>query len=694
MKSSVIIAIDGRAGAGQSSIAKELAKLLGERGSVTIISLKDLYPGWEGLAEGIERCAVNVIPPLQYGRTVRWLSWDWAAGDYGQQRITGPADFLILEGVGAGAAPLRALCDAVAWVDSSAAHRWSRVVRSGNKGIAANWKQWTAQEDTLYATDDVSLTASVVVSPPAGTIQSGAAAGHIRDALGELPMLRAALGSAGWSRGGGYMLVRRHHGKSDPESVFARLFGNSAYAVWLDASDGGTPEAGQRSRFSIMADDGGCRGRRAGHHNGLTEVVFGPGTAAPITARLRQPLFQWLDSVWGRAPSGSTTSPTGPRELECGFKLGWLGYLGYGLKRECGHDVTTFDSPIPDAQLIFAGRAVILDHETKEIWLLALSAPDARTWLDHAESVVLTAHPLPAILTSVTPSPVFQARDPADSYRAKVQSAKAEISEGNTYEVCLTTTLEATLAIAQGSSGSDPLSIYRRLRRQSPAPFAAFARLGPLSIASSSPERFIRIADNGAMRAEPIKGTRRRAPGIDREHDAQVRAELAANPKDRAENLMIVDLLRNDLSHFAVPGSVSVSRLFAVESYSTVHQLVSTVDARLLPEASPVRALAAAFPPGSMTGAPKISTMGILDRLEAGPRGVYSGVIGYFSRNGAVDLSVVIRTIVMHRVDDTLRLTIGVGGAIVADSTPEGEYEEIRAKAWALLDVLDTEFPE
>lgn len=748
-----VIAIDGRSGAGKTSLAVELAARLREHRSVTLVHLEDLYPGWDGLVEGIERCAASVLGPLRAGRTARWRAWDWAAASDGEERLTEPADIVVLEGVGAGAEPLRALCDAVVWIDAEAEDRRHRALERDGEAYAPHWDRWAAQEEAWLAADDVPTAAAVTLAVHAGPSRPDDATDRVIDALAELPALREALAPERAARESGAVLARRIVAAPEADDVFAALFGSSDRAVWLDASDAvrgpgvraegplgagaapGPHGPASRSRFSIMADDGGARGRHMAHRGGATEVAFGPATASPATARFDQPFFRWLDSAWGR-PGAAAEAPGG---LDCGFALGWLGYLGYELKRECGgNDVRTGPGEggapgggTPDAQLVFASRAVVFDHALGEVWLLALDAPDAEAWLDAAEAAVTatarsgrgvpemdaTAQYGTAPRGDQTPRgdatalaaspPSFVARDSADAYRAKVRAAKAEITEGNTYEVCLTTTLEAFIPsvrpagpagpageTAAGDVRFDPWTAYRALRRRSPAPFAAFARLGPLAVVSSSPERFLSIAADGALRAEPIKGTRRRSPAADPDEDERVRAELAANPKDRAENLMIVDLLRNDLSHHAVPGSVAVSRLFAVESYATVHQLVSTVDARLRPGESRAEAVAAAFPPGSMTGAPKISTMDILDRLEVGPRGVYSGAIGYFSRTGAADLSVVIRTLVAEETAAGTRLSLGVGGAVVADSDPDEEYDEIRAKAFAVLSTLGSSFPD
>jgi para-aminobenzoate synthetase len=269
-----------------------------------------------------------------------------------------------------------------------------------------------------------------------------------------------------------------------------------------------------------------------------------------------------------------------------------------------------------------------------------------------------------------------------EQYRERILESQRLIAQGETYEVCLTNMITQHVTI-------DPLNTYRSLRASNPAPYATYLQFPGVSVLSSSPERFITVDPNGVVESKPIKGTRRR--GTTAAEDEQLYQDLRSNEKDNSENLMIVDLLRNDVGSVCSVGSVHVSSLFAVETYATVHQLVSTIRGKLRRGISSVQCVRAAFPGGSMTGAPKKRTMEIIDRLEGGPRGIYSGSIGFFGLSGSTDLSIVIRTIVCTQKD----VTVGVGGAIVALSDPEDEIDEMILKSKALVHALSkTALPE
>ncbi|MDP9986925.1 anthranilate synthase component 1/para-aminobenzoate synthetase [Arthrobacter oryzae] len=682
----VIIAVDGRSGAGKTTLAVELAARLRAHHKVSLFHLEDIYPGWDGLAAGIERYVTTVLTPLSRGEAASWTSWDWENHYDGDARVTLPAEIVIMEGVGAAAEAARPMIDAVIWAESPDDTRRTRALDRDGATFEPYWDRWAAQEEEWLGRDDVPGQADLRVQ----NLADGSAPSDLLQLLPYLPALAPVLAPELSARRGLRLRAERLDAVPDAPALFQSLHGAAANAVWLDSSNAGSPPGGagtaartaaERSRFSIMADDGGTFGQSVTYRSGVSRI-----SAGSCTAQVPGPFFRWLDTVWGRR---AVRTPDGyPGE----FTLGWLGCLGYELKRETGgSDVS---APTPDAALIFAGRAVVLDHAEGAAWLLALEAPDAGEWLARARAAVEAAASATADAggsTGVVPSPppVFRSRDTGARYREKIAAAQHEIAEGNTYEVCLTTTLEA-----RTPAGSlDPWATYLALRRRNPAPFASYLRLGDVAVASTSPERFLKIASDGGMRAEPIKGTRRRA--ADPAEDSMLRTDLATSLKDRAENIMIVDLLRNDLSHFAEPGSVTVSRLCAIESYATVHQMVSTIDAQLLPGAPRAEAVAACFPAGSMTGAPKISTMAILDRLEAGPRGLYSGAIGYFSLNGAADLAVAIRTLVLNTAGDgTVELSLGVGGAITSDSVADEEYDEIRTKAYGVLSTLGAVFPE
>ncbi|MFD3518619.1 aminodeoxychorismate synthase component I [Streptomyces sp. NPDC058657] len=457
----------------------------------------------------------------------------------------------------------------------------------------------------------------------------------------------------------------------DDEAAFAELFEGSARTFWLDSSR--TDSAG---RFSFMGDAQGPLARVATGDvaSGTVTVTGAGGSCGQIVV---EHFLDWIDRD---LKSREVQVP----ELPFGFALGWVGYLGYELKAQCGGD-QAHRAEQPDAVMVFADRAVVLDHHTGTTYLLALAEEGdeatARDWLN------ATADRLRALAGRALPEPLPQQpltglrlRHDRDSYLALIDTCQQEIAAGETYEVCLT-----NMAEADGSP--DPWQTYRQLRRSHPAPFGALLTFGEVSVLSTSPERFLRVDADGYAESRPIKGTRPR--GATPAEDAEIRHELAGCEKDRSENLMIVDLVRNDLGRCARTGSVEADDIFRVETYATVHQLVSTVRARLRPELNAVDCVRAAFPGGSMTGAPKLRTMQLIDRLEAGPRGVYAGSIGYFSLSGAADLSIVIRTLVMTPG----RVRYGIGGAIVALSGPEAEFEETAVKSAPLLSLSDTGFP-
>ncbi|MFI5867809.1 aminodeoxychorismate synthase component I [Streptomyces sp. NPDC051546] len=459
------------------------------------------------------------------------------------------------------------------------------------------------------------------------------------------------------------------------ETAYDTLFRGNPYAFWLDSS---RPDAGA-GRFSVMGDAWGplARVARADVWSGTVRVDSAAGTEIVAGAFL-----DWIDQDL----RGTTAEVPA---LPFDFALGWTGYLGYELKAECGGDLA-HQSEDPDATMVFADRALVLDHLTGTTHLLALAEEDVPGSSTAARGRLAAmagrlarlpqGEPLPAPAPAPARLGEIRLRHDRDAYLDLIAECQEQIAAGETYEVCLTN-------MAELNGRLDPWSGYLRLRRTSPAPFGALLQFEGLGVLSSSPERFLRISRDGLVESKPIKGTRPR--GATAAEDAELVADLLSNEKDRAENLMIVDLVRNDLGRCAEPGSVEADEIFRVESYASVHQLVSTVRARLRSDSSAVDCVRAAFPGGSMTGAPKIRTMRIIDRLEGGPRGVYSGAIGYFSLCGAADLSIVIRTALV--TEDRVRY--GVGGAVIALSDPEAEFEETAVKATPLLSLAEARFP-
>jgi para-aminobenzoate synthetase len=464
------------------------------------------------------------------------------------------------------------------------------------------------------------------------------------------------------------LITRRLEHQPDAEALYSQLFANHEGAFWLDSS----MIEEKLSRFSILGGIGPHGEWVTADANCGVRVRHSDGTVIHFD----QSIFDYLgEQTARRAVTGF--------ESDCEFALGYVGYLGYEMKAECGGDVA-HQSDLPDAGFVFCDRAIVIDHRLGETWLLALSdrgtvcEAEITVWLSQAETAVRSSPGTKTVKressVSVPHIPVV-VRESSSAYLDKIEQCLKEIRAGETYETCLTTTMMVTAKI-------DALETYGDLRRRAPAPYSALLQFPEVDILSASPERFLKISADRIVEAKPIKGTRRRGRTAD--EDAKLAEDLRTAVKDRAENLMIVDLLRNDLGQVSVIDSVHVPEPFAVETYTTVHQLVSTIRARLRDDVTPAECVRAAFPGGSMTGAPKQRTMRIIDRLEGGCRGIYSGAIGYFSLSGAVDLSIVIRTMVV--CGDEIR--IGTGGAIVALSDPEEELAEIHLKTHALLESI------
>jgi para-aminobenzoate synthetase len=429
---------------------------------------------------------------------------------------------------------------------------------------------------------------------------------------------------------------RRLAGFPDPEAAFCSLFGTDCPAFWLDSSDS------ERSRFSFM----------------------GAATLVPDVPVL----FDYLKhQIYDRACAAP--------ELPFAFVGGFVGYLGYEMKALCG-GAAAHRSPVPDWRLMFVDRFVAFDRLEQTVYLVyAAPAGDsaaAKSWLDDLEKKFRTGFSEPPATLLPAAPPEFKLEQPREEYLSSIEECLRLIREGESYEVCLTNRLRAVTDV-------DPLEYYRTLRRVNPAPYSAFLRFQEVSAACSSPERFLKVDRAGNAESRPIKGTARR--GANAEEDEQLKDALRKGVKTRAENLMIVDLLRNDLGRVCEIGSVHAPQMMEVETYSSLHQLVSTVRGRLRAGATAVDCLRAAFPGGSMTGAPKIRTMEILDRLEHSARGIYSGTIGFFSLNGGAELNIVIRTAVFAAGE----VSIGIGGAIVALSDPEAEFEEAMLKGRRLV---------
>lgn len=357
---------------------------------------------------------------------------------------------------------------------------------------------------------------------------------------------------------------------------------------------------------------------------------------------------------------------------------GWVGWYDYETgARAAGAPVSDGADALGGAWLRVS-RLAAFDHATGTV-RVAAAAADLDDWVAFVLGVASSETSLEAPAVGTSGSAPAEARHTPTEYAGLIERCRELIRAGIAYQLCLTTRFTVPGA-------HDDVTVYRRLRAATPAHHGGFIRIGGRSLLSASPEQFLH-AEKGVIRTRPIKGTRPR--GRDAAHDAALAAELAADPKERAENVMIVDLMRNDLSRVCRPGSIRVDALWAVETYPAVHQLVSAVSGTADPGTTAGALLEATFPAGSMTGAPKLSAMTRLYELEGGARGIYAGCFGYIGDEGTLDLAMVIRSIVI----DGAGAVIGAGGGITWRSVAASEVAEVATKARAPLAALGVEMP-
>ncbi|HEY7612981.1 MAG TPA: aminodeoxychorismate synthase component I [Gemmatimonadales bacterium] len=486
---------------------------------------------------------------------------------------------------------------------------------------------------------------------------------------------------------GSVPLVKKLDRLGDPADIASRFL-DLPGLVLLDSASAGTglPDARALGRYSFLSADPAAVVRSKGR---VVQLLQNGGW--------REAEHDALDVVRGwlaemRMPPLPELPP---------FQGGVAGYIGYdyGAVLERIPPTRYDDLALPDVMLGLYDWVIAWDHPSGAAWLISVGAPchgeERQRRAEGRQRMVLdrlASEPRPAVARAGTEpwprgpaAPAYPSDAAADiglrstfthrGYLDAVARVREYIVAGDIFQANLSQRLQAPLR-------EPPFELYRRLRRRNPAPFAAYLGFDDVTVLSASPERFLRLEPSGQVETRPIKGTRPR--GLGPMHDAALGRALAESEKDRAENVMIVDLLRNDLSRVCRPGTVRVPELFALEQHPTVHHLVSTVLGDLEPGADAVDLVRAAFPGGSITGAPKVRAMEIIAELEPTRRGVYCGSIGYLSATGAMDTSIVIRTFVLRGGE----LYFQAGGGIVADSDPELEYRETLDKAAGLIATL------
>jgi anthranilate synthase component 1 len=453
-----------------------------------------------------------------------------------------------------------------------------------------------------------------------------------------------------------------------PVGAFLKLAEGKPNAFLLESVEGGAA----RGRFSVigLAPDLIWRCR-----DGIAECNIHAETAPHAFVREEAPP---LDALRARIAASRLDIPAGLPPMASGL----FGYLGYDMVRQIERLPTLKPDVlgIPEAVLIRPTLVAVFDHVRDAMTLATVAWPGRATaeaaWaaalarLDEAEAALARPLPRPAPPAAL-PAPVPQSNFTPEAYMAAVERAKDYIRAGDAFQIVPSQRFSAPF-------GLPPFALYRALRRINPAPYLFFFDFGGFALAGASPEILV-SAKHGEVTIRPLAGTRRR--GATPQEDAALEAELLADPKERAEHLMLLDLGRNDVGRVAAIGSMRVTAQFHVERYSQVMHIASEVRGRLRPGLDALDALMAGFPAGTLSGAPKVRAMEIIEELEPSRRGLYSGGVGYFGADGDMDTCIALRTALVK--DGVLHVQAGAG--VVADSDPRAEQEECHQKARALF---------
>ncbi len=462
------------------------------------------------------------------------------------------------------------------------------------------------------------------------------------------------------------------HGVADlitPVAAFLKLAHGQAFSFLLESVEGGVA----RGRYSVIGMSPDLVWRC---HDGVAAInrepmldadAFAPESGAPLDS-----LRRLIDEAKLDIPE-SLPPMTG----------GLVGYLGYDMVRlmERLPSLKPDVLGIPDAIMMRPGLFAIFDSVTDEITFAAPAYPRLGVTADAAYDAALARiaaaqaaldQPIPKLKGDRATSHATPRSNMTEAaFKAMVERGKDYIMAGDVFQVVPSQRFEAPFTLP-------PFALYRSLRRINPAPFLFFLDFGAFQAVGSSPEILVRLRD-GVVTIRPLAGTRKR--GATKAEDAALEAELLADPKERAEHLMLLDLGRNDVGRVARIGSVAVTESFAIERFSHVMHISSNVEGRIRPELDALDALAAGFPAGTLSGAPKVRAMEIIEELEPSRRGLYGGCIGYFAANGTMDTCIALRTALVK--DQTMYVQAGVG--VVADSDPDAEYAESLQKARALF---------